>query len=333
MKLDEKNNRVGDTVEHDFGSSVGDSASQATTEQEFFAPVAASRARNRTVMLSPDVTGQVRSLLQNPIPNAQSLLENSFQKPSDLPSKSEDGDKSRGRKVTGSCTLTGSSKNASTNTRLHRVSLMEDLIQDDGTLSVGLNSLGGEKYNDNGTLEVGRMQNREEGNETCIEELGTRISQNTKNFLNQTLKDPELSESGVKSSVFEEMNKVPLVKKEIKSKIIGFLVSYDNIEFGEVTELRAGRWLISSRPSNQEDVLVFEDNSISALHAVVKVSESGVIQVMDQLSDRGSGVFKIESGKEIDASETAVKVQHGDLVRFGNRYFVYCAIPKVQIEN
>jgi FHA domain len=125
----------------------------------------------------------------------------------------------------------------------------------------------------------------------------------------------------------------PVAKVAPRSRIVGFLVSYDNEENGEITELRVGRWVVTSQYSVQENILCIEDPSVSSMHAIIKVSANGEVQVIDQLSEKGSGILRTQTGQELDASEAPVKAQHGDLLRFGNRYFVYCSIPKIQIEN
>jgi pSer/pThr/pTyr-binding forkhead associated (FHA) protein len=114
---------------------------------------------------------------------------------------------------------------------------------------------------------------------------------------------------------------------------VGFLISYDKDDNGEIIEVRVGRWLVSSKKSKEENQIFIDDETISPMHAVLKVSNFGDIQVMDQLSDSGSGILRINSVGELDASAAPVRLQHGDLIRFGKRYFVFCGVPKMQIEN
>ena len=106
--------------------------------------------------------------------------------------------------------------------------------------------------------------------------------------------------------------------------------SYDSNKLGEVFELHAGRWLLTSRPTGQEDYILVADNSISALHAIIRATEDGKIQILDQLSEFGTGVTPSDKSKEEDVAGSMVTVSHGDMVRFGKRHFVVCLIPNLK---
>lgn len=113
------------------------------------------------------------------------------------------------------------------------------------------------------------------------------------------------------------------------TRIVGFLVSFDKEKNGEVHEIRAGRWLVTSRPTDQGEYLLIEDPSVSPLHAIVRATKDGKIEVLDQLSEFGTVVLKGATGDEIDAAGVRVAVVHGDIVRFGERAFVICTVPKL----
>lgn len=347
MKLDEKDqDHTGGTAKYSYENSTQELLAEPKVDESFNAPAVASRARNRTVMLSPDVTGQVRNLLQSSAPIGKSKSEDPFQKPSEVSAPLIKEGQQKDTHATGTFSNHGSLRGTGTSTYQVRAPLMEGLIRDDSVASSSSNSKSDKVE---GTLELTHEHFRRATGERKLEELGIGLPVRNQNFLAQTLKEPTLttmSHLGIDATSKEQFPKEEAIanaspakglyvqaSKEVNSRVIGFLVSYDNTENGEVTELRVGRWLVSSKSNGQKDVLVFEDESISAIHAVIKVSDDGVVQIMDQLSDQGSGVLKIQTGKELDASESAVKVLHGDLVRFGSRYFVYCAIPKIQIEN
>jgi len=117
------------------------------------------------------------------------------------------------------------------------------------------------------------------------------------------------------------------VRKARKSKLVGFLLSYDSSKFGEVFELHSGRWLLTSRVTGQEDSILVADESISALHAIIRATEDGKIQILDQLSEFGTGVTAQGKSEEEDVSGSMVTVNHGDMVRFGKRHFVVCLVP------
>lgn len=112
------------------------------------------------------------------------------------------------------------------------------------------------------------------------------------------------------------------------SKIIGFLVSYKDNDNGEVIEIRQGRWLLTSKFSDQSDQqIVIDDETISPLHAIIRASADGKIDVLDQLTEYGTGLTRAGGGAEIDLAGAKEKIEHGDTIRFGKREFVVCLVP------
>ncbi|MFN8391723.1 MAG: FHA domain-containing protein [Bdellovibrionota bacterium] len=115
------------------------------------------------------------------------------------------------------------------------------------------------------------------------------------------------------------------------SKVVGFFVTFDKNKFGEVYEIRAGRWLITSRPTDHGEFILIEDETISPLHAIVRATKDGKIQVLDQLSEFGTGITRTGQSEEQEVSGTMVSVDHGDILRLGERRFVVCSIPAVTL--
>lgn len=113
-----------------------------------------------------------------------------------------------------------------------------------------------------------------------------------------------------------------------KSKIVGFLISFDAEKNGEVFEIRAGRWLVTSRPTDHGDFILVHDESISPLHAIIRATAEGKVQVLDQLSEFGTGIVRSGSETEEEIAGTMAGINHGDTVRFGKRNFVVCMVPK-----
>ncbi|MDD2941447.1 MAG: FHA domain-containing protein [bacterium] len=111
------------------------------------------------------------------------------------------------------------------------------------------------------------------------------------------------------------------------SRLVGFLVSYDSDEDGELCPLRFGRWLVSSQAVDQGSYILIEEETISPLHAIIRVGKDGRIQVLDQLSEYGTAVTKAGEDEEEEISGAMVEVHHGDIVRFGKRRFVVVIIP------
>lgn len=119
-----------------------------------------------------------------------------------------------------------------------------------------------------------------------------------------------------------------VVSKAPKTKIVGFLITFDADQNGDVFEIRSGRWLLTSRPTDHGDYILVQDESISPLHAIIRASAEGKIQVLDQLSEFGTAVIRKGSDTEEDTTGTMVNVEHGDIVRFGKRKFVVCVVPR-----
>lgn len=112
-----------------------------------------------------------------------------------------------------------------------------------------------------------------------------------------------------------------------KSKIVGFMVSFDEDSNGEIFEIRAGRWLVTSKPTDHGDFILINDESISPLHAIIRATAEGKVQVLDQLSEYGTGLFRAGTEEEEEIAGTMAAISHGDIVRFGKRHFTVCMVP------
>ena len=115
------------------------------------------------------------------------------------------------------------------------------------------------------------------------------------------------------------------------SRVVGFFVTFDKNKFGEVYEIRAGRWLITSRPTDHGEYILIDDETVSPLHAIVRATKDGKVQVLDQLSEFGTAVKKPGQEEELEVSGTMVTVDHGDMLRLGERHFVVCLIPPTKV--
>ncbi len=105
------------------------------------------------------------------------------------------------------------------------------------------------------------------------------------------------------------------------STIVGFLVSYDKDQNGEVFELRCGRLVITSDRSTSGNVLFIDDETVSPSHAVIRVSPDGDIQVLDQLSEFGTQVQQLGGDKTVELSGVKASLGHGDTLLLGKRRF------------
>lgn len=111
------------------------------------------------------------------------------------------------------------------------------------------------------------------------------------------------------------------------TKIIGFLVCFDVDPNGEVYEIRAGRKLITSRPTDHGEYMLIQDDSVSPLHAILRTTKEGNLQVLDQLSEYGTGITRQGESEEIEVAGGLETVKNGDILRFGKRSFLVCLLP------
>ncbi|MCB0321454.1 MAG: FHA domain-containing protein [Bdellovibrionales bacterium] len=112
------------------------------------------------------------------------------------------------------------------------------------------------------------------------------------------------------------------------SPVAGFLVSYDEDENGEIFELRMGRLIVTSEPPGAGNFLVLDDDSVSSMHAIVRVASFGEVQILDQLSEFGTRIVRGDSGEEEELSGDKSVLHHGDVVFFGERKFHLCLITR-----
>jgi hypothetical protein len=111
-----------------------------------------------------------------------------------------------------------------------------------------------------------------------------------------------------------------------KTPVVGFLVSYDVNPAGDVYDLRSGRLIVTSESAGQGNYLLIKDESVSPMHAILRISASGEVQVLDQLSEFGTRIKRFGSDDEKELSGDKGTVEHGDIVSFGNRKFHVCMI-------
>lgn len=112
-----------------------------------------------------------------------------------------------------------------------------------------------------------------------------------------------------------------------ETMLIGFLVSFDGNPNGEFYDLRAGRIMVTSQGGDANS-LVINDESVSPMHAVMRIGADGDIQVLDQLSEHGTKITRAGSDTEEQLSGEKSSVGHGDLITFGSRSFYVCLVQK-----
>lgn len=106
-----------------------------------------------------------------------------------------------------------------------------------------------------------------------------------------------------------------------ESPLVGFLVTYDYDPKGSYVELRQGRLIVSNQREESGSCLVVTGESVSPMHAIMRVAPGGVLQVLDQLSETGTRVRHLGQVEEEFLSGEKSALSHGDIVFFGDRKF------------
>lgn len=125
--------------------------------------------------------------------------------------------------------------------------------------------------------------------------------------------------------VMEEGERAEVVWKKL-TKLVGFLVSFATNPLGSYIELREGRLLVSSELNNADNCLLINDASVSAMHAIMRISGDGSILILDQLSQHGTRIRRADSGNEEALMGEKSHLQHGDVVIFGECEYDVCIL-------
>jgi hypothetical protein len=117
------------------------------------------------------------------------------------------------------------------------------------------------------------------------------------------------------------------------SQLVGFLVSYDNDPLGSFVELRKGRLLITSEGDVSGNCLIVNHDTVSPMHAIMRIVDGSSVQILDQLSEHGTHIVRGGTGQ--DAGETVLlsgdkaSLRNGDILSFGDRKFHVCLVTAV----
>jgi hypothetical protein len=109
--------------------------------------------------------------------------------------------------------------------------------------------------------------------------------------------------------------------------VVGVLVTYDRDPNGEVYPLRSGRLIVTSEMPSGGNFLFLEEESVSSMHAIMRIGDDANVQVLDQLSEHGTVIARADDGKKVHLSGDKAEVQHGDKISFGERTFTVCILP------
>ncbi len=122
------------------------------------------------------------------------------------------------------------------------------------------------------------------------------------------------------ASLDAEVSPVPspeYVEWKKPSKLVGFLVSYASDPMGGYCELREGRLLVTNGLNSTDSCFVIEHETVSPMHAIMRIAADGSILILDQLSEHGTRIRRGEDGKEESLMGDKSTIFHGDVVVFG----------------
>jgi hypothetical protein len=114
------------------------------------------------------------------------------------------------------------------------------------------------------------------------------------------------------------------------SQLVGFLISYDYDPLGSYVELRKGRLLVTSEADASGNCLIVDHDTVSPMHAVMRIADGGAVQVLDQLSEYGTRIVRggvgQDAGEEVLLSGDKASIRNGDILCFGERKFHVCLV-------
>lgn len=283
------------------------------------------RARNRTVMLTPDVTGEVRSrLIGNPEPQIKS------DHMDDLPPSIVPED-DWGSSVPQQASVPETEEDADDDAWLRPIESGLETHEDPEPENETPWSA---KDTYSAPSEVSSLLSREEPQEVPeIEDEPEEPLHEEPEYHAEPVPVPthvpvmEERSYGIPKKIDieqreEEMsNATERMHYKTKTKLVGFLVTYDGDPLGSYVELRSGRIIVTSEAEGNGNFFVVKDDSVSPMHAIMRVTEKGEVQVLDQLSENGTRVICADSGEEIQLSGEKSNVSHGDVIVFGDRSY------------
>jgi hypothetical protein len=293
-----------------------------------------TRARNRTVMLTPEVTGQVRARLMEELdpqtprlalgaPQSSNLLEGSSNPAFSIPDVSGDDGyadsfvRFKGGNANSNLTDTPATVNQGSGFRESNSGYSSAGFR--GGFDLGDSNSGYQNPSATTFNSPSRIPGSSYTGPGGFSTPGSNGAANGGFAPAQTARTQE-----------REATEVITGDKVIWSKeapIVGFLVSFDNNPNGEFHVLRSGRLVVTSELPPSGNFLYLADQSVSSSHAILRIGTGGEIQVLDQLSEQGTRIrrFGAEEDEELSGEKSAV--EHGDCICFGNRRFHVCIVP------
>ena len=144
--------------------------------------------------------------------------------------------------------------------------------------------------------------------------------------------EPQQPQYETEAMPIERSSKPEEIYWKNNTQLVGFLVSFDNEPNGSYLELRVGRLIVSSKFEGSGNCLVLQDESVSPMHAIMRITLGNSVQVLDQLSESGTRIQRAGSGEEQFLSGEKSTLSHGDVIVFGDRSFYVCLIMVDAVE-
>lgn len=144
--------------------------------------------------------------------------------------------------------------------------------------------------------------------------------------------EPQQPQYEMEAMPIERSSKPEEIYWKNNTQLVGFLVSFDYEPNGSYLELRVGRLIVSSKFEGSGNCLVLQDESVSPMHAIMRITLGNSVQVLDQLSESGTRIQRAGSGEEQFLSGEKSTLSHGDVIVFGDRSFYVCLIMVDAVE-
>ena len=138
--------------------------------------------------------------------------------------------------------------------------------------------------------------------------------------------EPQQPQYEMEPMPIERSSKPEEIYWKNNTHLVGFLVSFDYEPNGSYLELRVGRLIVSSKFEGSGNCLVLQDESVSPMHAIMRITLGNSVQVLDQLSESGTRIQRAGSGEEQFLSGEKSTLSHGDVIVFGDRSFHVCLV-------
>lgn len=140
-------------------------------------------------------------------------------------------------------------------------------------------------------------------------------------------RQPEtMSQKPVAAPVLDDVTEL-LKTVSSDSNLVGFLIEMSGTKVTGYVELKEGRLIVSSEEVPGTPTLVMKDRGVSRMHAIIRVGQTGELQVLDQLSEQGTVITRFGSGEVEQLSGDKGVLSHGDLITFGQCTFRVCLVP------